>query len=86
MKPTLDRRGKDRWDMEHEQERQQVIHIGQEIYRQRLVAGTWGNISCRLEPTEHILITPSGMPYATDRWQPPEMYHRRLKAPAYALA
>ncbi len=65
MKPALDRRGKDRWDMEHEQERQQVIHIGQEIYRQRLVAGTWGNISCRLEPTKHILITPSGMPYAT---------------------
>lgn len=52
-------------NMGREQERQQIIHIGQEIYRQRLVAGTWGNVSCRLDPTKDILITPSGMPYSS---------------------
>jgi len=51
--------------MEYSIERQQVIRIGQEIYRHRLVAGTWGNVSCRLKPDHHILITPSGMPYET---------------------
>lgn len=49
--------------MNYTQERQQIIGIGQEIYRQRLVAGTWGNVSCRLGTINHILITPSGMSY-----------------------
>lgn len=49
--------------MDYSTERQQIIRIGQEIYRQRLVAGTWGNVSCRLKPDHYLLITPSGMPY-----------------------
>jgi L-ribulose-5-phosphate 4-epimerase len=49
--------------MNYTRERQQIIDIGQEIHRQRLVAGTWGNVSCRLATANHILITPSGMPY-----------------------
>jgi len=51
--------------MDYSIERQQIIRTGKEIYRQRLVAGTWGNVSCRLQPDHHILITPSGMPYET---------------------
>jgi len=49
--------------MHYQGERQQVIRIGKEIYQQGLVAGTWGNVSCRLKPDHYFLITPSGMPY-----------------------
>jgi ribulose-5-phosphate 4-epimerase/fuculose-1-phosphate aldolase len=45
--------------MKYMEKRKQIISIGQEIYRQRLVAGTWGNVSCRLAASNYILITPS---------------------------
>lgn len=51
--------------MSYAQERDQVIHIGREIYQQKLVAGTWGNVSLRLQPGGDVLITPSGMPYTS---------------------
>ena len=57
--------------MKYMEKRKQIISIGQEIYRQRLVAGTWGNVSCRLAASNYILITPSGMPY--DSLQPQDL-------------
>lgn len=49
--------------MDHGLLRQQIIAAGKEIYQQRLVAGTWGNVSVRIQRENHILITPSGMGY-----------------------
>lgn len=44
--------------------KQAILCAGQEMIRWGLVAGTWGNISCRPEsPSDCILITPSAKPY-----------------------
>ncbi|MTI94290.1 MAG: class II aldolase/adducin family protein [Firmicutes bacterium] len=42
--------------------RQAVVEAGREMARSALAVGTWGNISCRVEP-ELMAITPSGMDY-----------------------
>ncbi|KXB07955.1 aldolase, partial [candidate division MSBL1 archaeon SCGC-AAA382M17] len=45
-------------------EREEVVQAGLEVYERGLVAGTWGNISSRLEKDrEKFAITPSGMDY-----------------------
>ncbi|KXB05382.1 hypothetical protein AKJ50_00865 [candidate division MSBL1 archaeon SCGC-AAA382A13] len=45
-------------------ERKEVAQLGRKIYDKRLVAGTWGNISIRLEEHQNqFAITPSGMDY-----------------------
>lgn len=45
-------------------EREKVVQAGQEIYDRGLIAGTWGNISIRLEESpNNFAITPSGMDY-----------------------
>ena len=42
-----------------------IVKAGNEIYQEGLVAGTWGNISIRLENDENrFAITPSGMDYS----------------------
>lgn len=42
--------------------RRLLVETGHELLRERLVARTWGNISCRLEG-DRFLITPSGLDY-----------------------
>ena len=42
--------------------RELICGSGQRLLRDHLVAGTWGNISCKLDDT-HMVITPSGIPY-----------------------
>ncbi len=45
-------------------EKEKIIQAGREIYDRDLVAGTWGNISIRLEKDpSKFAITPSGMDY-----------------------
>lgn len=45
-------------------ERTEIVRAGKRIYERGLVAGTWGNISRRLEDDEtKFAITPSGMDY-----------------------
>ena len=41
--------------------RKEIVRIGQKLYNKGLLAGTEGNLSCRLDE-ETILITPSGRP------------------------
>lgn len=45
-----------------EKAKEEVVKIARAIYQEKLVFGTWGNVSCR--PVEdRIIITPSGIPY-----------------------
>lgn len=39
-----------------------VVAMGHKLIEKKLVAGSWGNISCRLD-NEHIAVTPSGIGY-----------------------
>ena len=43
--------------------KQTVIDAGRQMIERGLVAGTWGNISCRGDRENRIVITPSGRPY-----------------------
>lgn len=43
--------------------KEQIIEVGKKLIDYRLVAGTWGNISCRIPKTSQYYITPSGMSY-----------------------
>ena len=43
--------------------KQAVIDTGRQMIERGLVAGTWGNISCRCNQDNQIVITPSGRPY-----------------------
>lgn len=40
----------------------EIVDIGHELIVKNLVAGSWGNISCRIDE-KHIAITPSGLGY-----------------------
>ncbi|NLW24582.1 MAG: class II aldolase/adducin family protein [Clostridia bacterium] len=42
--------------------KQEMLYFGKKMVQEKLVASTWGNISCLVEPGK-ILITPSGMEY-----------------------
>ena len=42
--------------------RELICGTGRELLKARLVARTWGNVSCRLDE-KHFLITPSGLDY-----------------------
>lgn len=53
--------------MNYFKEREELLSTAREIYDNKLVAGTWGNVSCKVPDSEHILITPSGMDYRTMR-------------------
>lgn len=49
---------------EMQEESREVVQAGKEIYERGLVAGTWGNISRRLEEDKNkFAVTPSGMDY-----------------------
>lgn len=56
---------------EIEQARQILAQLGRKMMVSGLVAGTWGNISCRIEGEDLMVITPSGMDYAN--MQPSDM-------------
>ena len=43
--------------------KQAVIDTGRQMIERGLVAGTWGNISCRGDRDNQVVITPSGRPY-----------------------
>lgn len=45
-----------------ERKKKEIIEGGQRLKKEGLVAGTWGNISIRVDDT-YMLITPSGRPY-----------------------
>ena len=42
---------------------EQIVAIGKKLIEKKLVAGSWGNISCRF--SEEVAITPSGRGYET---------------------
>lgn len=46
------------------QARAAIVEMGQRLIEKKLVAGSWGNISCRLDATS-LAITPSGRGYET---------------------
>lgn len=67
--------------MEEQIARQLLVDTGKELLESKLVARTWGNVSCRLD-SENYVITPSGLDYtrtqvedivkmelATGQWQ-----------------
>ena len=58
----------------------EVCNTALEMYHSGLVAGTWGNISGRIDD-EHMVITPSGMGY--ERLAPEEMVIVNMKTLAY---
>lgn len=49
--------------MQYGQEREQVLEAAREILANRMVIGTWGNVSIRISGQELAVITPSGMEY-----------------------
>lgn len=48
--------------MTEQQKRNLIVQSGKRLVEQKLVQGTWGNLSLRLD-SDHMLITPSGMDY-----------------------
>lgn len=44
-----------------------IVAAGKQLLQQRLVAGTWGNVSCRVPGTAWIAVTPSGRDYESLR-------------------
>lgn len=51
--------------MRYLKERREVMHTAKEISNAKLVPGTWGNVSVRIEGESLMVITPSGMAYNT---------------------
>jgi len=51
--------------MQYLKERKEVLAIARVIYEEKLVPGTWGNVSQRIKDESRLLITPSGMDYLT---------------------
>ena len=50
--------------LKKDQARAAIVEMGQRLIEKKLVAGSWGNISCRID-SESIAITPSGHGYET---------------------
>lgn len=51
--------------MQYLKERKMVLEIAQKIYKEKMVPGTWGNVSLKIKDQPLLLITPSGMQYET---------------------
>lgn len=51
--------------MDYLSERNEVLQTAREIYEAKLVSGTWGNVSRRIQGQNQMVITPSGMDYRT---------------------
>lgn len=49
--------------MKYLKERKEVLFIAQQIFKQEMVLGTWGNVSQRINNEPLLLITPSGLDY-----------------------
>ena len=43
--------------------RQELVAIGRRLVERGLVSGSFGNASVRLPGSDHVLVTPSGLPY-----------------------
>ena len=50
--------------LKKEQARAAIVEMGQRLMEKKLVAGSWGNISCRIDAAS-LAITPSGRGYET---------------------
>ncbi len=48
--------------MKHEEARKLVLEAGNKLLSEKLVSGTWGNVSVRIDK-DLMAITPSGIPY-----------------------
>lgn len=53
----------DALNLQKEAARGAIVAMGRVLIERRLVAGSWGNISCRVEDSDIIAITPSGLGY-----------------------
>ncbi len=51
--------------MNYLKERREVLNTAREISAAKMVIGTWGNVSIKIEDQPLMLITPSGMNYGT---------------------
>jgi len=51
--------------MDYLKGRREVLNTAREISASKMVTGTWGNVSIRIENNPLFLITPSGMSYGT---------------------
>ncbi|MDD3365209.1 MAG: class II aldolase/adducin family protein, partial [Syntrophomonas sp.] len=51
--------------MNYLKERREVLITAREISEAKMVIGTWGNVSIKIENQPLMLITPSGMNYGT---------------------
>lgn len=60
----------DNFPQEEQELRKQLVHYGNRLADEKLVQGTWGNLSIRLNDDE-MLVTPSGIPY--DQLTPEDM-------------
>ncbi len=49
--------------MQYESQCRQVLEAAREILTNRMVIGTWGNVSMRIDDQDLVVITPSGMEY-----------------------
>jgi len=49
--------------MRYLQDRKEVLRTARQIYEEKLVPGTWGNVSQRVKHEPFMVITPSGMDY-----------------------
>lgn len=54
-------------NIQFESEKQEIVDISLRLYREKLIVGTWGNVSMRVKNEENgeelFVITPSGMEY-----------------------
>jgi len=51
--------------MKYLKERKTVVAMARRIYEEKMVPGTWGNVSLKIKDQPLLLITPSGMEYET---------------------
>lgn len=51
--------------MRYLKERKEVLDLAQQMFKDEMVLGTWGNVSQRIQGESLLLITPSGMDYLT---------------------
>ncbi|NLV21374.1 MAG: class II aldolase/adducin family protein [Syntrophomonadaceae bacterium] len=51
--------------MQYLKERKMVLEVAQKINKEKMVPGTWGNVSLKIKDQPLLLITPSGMKYET---------------------
>ena len=61
-----------------------IVETGHALIEKKLVAGSWGNISCRID-VQNIAITPSGHGYETLTLSSSTVMAKLLRASAFLL-